>query len=39
VAKGVYAYLLADRRTGVQSLCLLVALAALGLTPLVWLAR
>jgi uncharacterized membrane protein (DUF4010 family) len=37
-AKGLYAYLLADRRTGVQSLCLLVALAALGLTPLVWLA-
>jgi uncharacterized membrane protein (DUF4010 family) len=38
VAKGVYAYMLADRRTGVQSLCLLVALAALGLTPLLWLA-
>jgi uncharacterized membrane protein (DUF4010 family) len=37
-AKGLYAYVLADRRTGVQSLCLLVALAALGLTPLVWLA-
>jgi hypothetical protein len=30
--------MLADRRTGVQSLCLLVALAALGLTPLLWLA-
>ena len=39
VAKGVYAYILADHRTGVQSLCLLVALAALGLTPIVWLAR
>lgn len=39
VVKGIYACSLADRRTGVQSLCLLVALAALGLTPLVWLAR
>ena len=37
-AKGLYAYMLADRRTGVQSLCLLLALAALGLTPLLWLA-
>ena len=37
-AKGLYAYILADRRTGVQSLCLLLALAALGLTPLFWLA-
>jgi uncharacterized membrane protein (DUF4010 family) len=38
-AKGVYAYILADRRTGIQSLCLLLALTVLGLTPLVWLAR
>ena len=38
VVKGIYAYSLADRRTGRQSLCLLVALAALGLTPLLWLA-
>jgi uncharacterized membrane protein (DUF4010 family) len=37
-AKGLYAYMLADHRTGIQSLCLLVALALLGLTPLVWLA-
>lgn len=37
VVKGIYAYSLADRRTGRQSLCLLVALAALGLTPLLWL--
>ncbi|MBZ5592529.1 MAG: DUF4010 domain-containing protein [Acidobacteriia bacterium] len=39
VAKGIYAYMLADRQTGRQSLVLLVALAVLGLTPLVWLAR
>jgi len=39
VVKGIYAYSLADRRTGVQSLCLLVALGVLGLTPLLWLAR
>jgi uncharacterized membrane protein (DUF4010 family) len=37
VVKGIYAYSLADRRTGRQSLCLLVALAVLGLTPLLWL--
>ena len=37
--KGIYAYSLADRRTGVQSLVLLAALAALGLAPLVWLMR
>jgi hypothetical protein len=35
--KGIYAYSLADRKTGVQSLALLVALAALGLVPLLWL--
>lgn len=34
VAKGVYAYVLADRRTGLQSLCLLAVLAVLGLVPL-----
>jgi hypothetical protein len=39
VAKGIYAYTLADRRTGRQSLLLLSLLAVLGLTPLVWLAR
>ncbi|HLI29589.1 MAG TPA: DUF4010 domain-containing protein [Terriglobia bacterium] len=37
VIKGVYAYALADRKTGVQSLCLLAGLAALGLVPLIWL--
>jgi uncharacterized membrane protein (DUF4010 family) len=39
IAKGIYAYTLADRRTGKQSLLLLSVLAVLGLTPLVWLAR
>ncbi len=35
--KGIYAYSLADRKTGRQSLCFLAALAALGLAPLIWL--
>jgi uncharacterized membrane protein (DUF4010 family) len=35
--KGIYSYTLADRKTGVQSLSLLIALAAAGLTPLFWL--
>jgi uncharacterized membrane protein (DUF4010 family) len=39
LAKGVYAYALSDRRTGIQSLCLLAALALLGLTPMLWLDR
>jgi uncharacterized membrane protein (DUF4010 family) len=34
--KGIYAYSLADRKTGIQSLSLLTALAALGLVPLFW---
>lgn len=37
VAKGIYAYGLSDRRTGVQGLGLLVVLAMLGLIPLLWL--
>ena len=37
LAKGIYAYCLADRKTGVQSLALLTAFAALGLVPLCWL--
>jgi uncharacterized membrane protein (DUF4010 family) len=37
MVKGIYAYAMADRKTGVQSLCLLIGLAALGLTPLLWL--
>lgn len=36
VVKGIYAYSLADRKTGVQSLVLLVGLAAAGLVPLFW---
>ncbi|HEY6348973.1 MAG TPA: MgtC/SapB family protein [Candidatus Angelobacter sp.] len=39
VIKGCYAYGFADRRTGVQSLSLLLGLALAGLTPLIWLLR
>src|SRR5690348_2208492 len=35
-AKAFYAYGFADRKTGVQSLCLLLGFAALGLVPLIW---
>ena len=38
IVKGIYAYSLADRQTGRQSLFLLGTLALLGLTPLIWLA-
>ena len=34
--KGIYAYAFADRKTGIQSSCLLASLAALGLVPLFW---
>jgi len=37
-AKGMYAFTLADRKTGVQALAFLLGLAALGLVPLFWLA-
>ena len=37
LVKGIYAYSLADRKTGAQSLALLTALGALGLLPLFWL--
>jgi len=37
VMKGIYAYTMADRKTGRQSLALLLGLAALGLVPLLWL--
>jgi len=37
LVKGIYAYSLANRKTGVQSLALLAGLAALGLVPLLWL--
>jgi uncharacterized membrane protein (DUF4010 family) len=34
--KGIYSYAIADRKTGIQSLCLLAGLAAAGLAPLMW---
>jgi uncharacterized membrane protein (DUF4010 family) len=37
VVKGIYAYSLADRTTGIQALAMLLALAAMGLIPLFWL--
>jgi uncharacterized membrane protein (DUF4010 family) len=37
VVKGIYAYSVADRQTGMQSLVLLALLASLGLVPLFWL--
>jgi uncharacterized membrane protein (DUF4010 family) len=36
-AKGIYAFSLADRKTGIQSLVFLLVLAALGLVPVLWL--
>ena len=36
VAKGVYAYMASDRRTGRMSLFLLLALAVASLLPLAW---
>ncbi|MGC2210927.1 MAG: MgtC/SapB family protein [Candidatus Korobacteraceae bacterium] len=36
LVKGIYAFSLADRKTGTQSLFLLIGLAALGLVPLFW---
>jgi uncharacterized membrane protein (DUF4010 family) len=37
IVKGIYAYSLADRKTGLQSLIFLIMLAAAGLVPLFWL--
>jgi uncharacterized membrane protein (DUF4010 family) len=37
VVKGIYAYSLADRKTGVQSLLFLAGLAIAGLVPIIWL--
>lgn len=37
VVKGIYAFSLADRKTGAQTLAMLLALAAAGLIPLFWL--
>jgi len=39
LVKGIYAYAFSDRKTGIQSLILLAALAVFGLIPLVWLAQ
>jgi len=36
VVKGIYAFSLADRKTGVQSLAMLVGLAVAGLVPMIW---
>jgi uncharacterized membrane protein (DUF4010 family) len=37
LVKGIYAYALSDRKTGLMSLSLLISLAVAGLTPLAWL--
>jgi len=37
IVKGIYAFTMAGRQTGKQSLYLLSGLAALGLVPLLWL--
>ena len=39
LAKGIYAYTMSDRKTGLQSLCLLAGLAVAALVPLIWLSR
>jgi uncharacterized membrane protein (DUF4010 family) len=39
VVKGIYAYSISDRKTGIQSFACLAALALAGLLPLIWLAR
>lgn len=36
LAKAVLAFILSDRKTGIQSLVLLLTLTALGLLPLIW---
>jgi uncharacterized membrane protein (DUF4010 family) len=36
VVKGIYAFVLSSRPAGIQSLCFLCALGALGLVPLLW---
>ena len=38
LVKGLYAYWFSDRKTGVESLCLLGGLTLAGLAPLLWLA-
>jgi len=39
LVKGIYAFSLSDRGTGIGSLCLLGTLALAGIVPLLWLAR
>jgi uncharacterized membrane protein (DUF4010 family) len=39
LVKGAYAYSWSDRKTGRQSLALLLGLAAVGLVPLVWIGK
>jgi uncharacterized membrane protein (DUF4010 family) len=34
--KGIYAYVLAGKKTGIQGFCFLASLAVLGLAPLLW---
>ncbi len=34
--KGFYSFAFADRKTGIQSLCLLLAFSLIGLVPLIW---
>ena len=38
LVKGIYAYWFSDRKTGVESLCLLAGLTVAGIVPLLWLA-
>ena len=38
VVKGIYAYSLADKKTGLQALLFLIGLAVAGLVPLIWIA-
>jgi uncharacterized membrane protein (DUF4010 family) len=37
IVKGIYAYSIADRPTGIRSLCFLAGLGVVGLVPLLWL--
>jgi uncharacterized membrane protein (DUF4010 family) len=39
LVKGIYAFFLSDRSTGIRSLGLLAALALAGIAPLLWLAK
>ena len=39
IVKGGYAYAFGDRKTGVESLILLLVFAVVGLLPLIWLAK